>query len=94
MNTPNRKRPSERPSDNTEEETTSGFLFGDSFETCIGGVLLGDEDQPSATTAQFHPVNDLERRIVEEKDLSDPTINCEIDPESPTTLPCFAATSH
>ena len=53
MNTPNRKRSSERSSDNTEEETTLGFLFGDSFETCIGGVLLDDEDRPSATTAQF-----------------------------------------
>ena len=57
---------------NTEEETTLRFLFGDSFETCIGGVLLDDEDQPSATTAQFQPVS---------------------DPESLTTLLCFAATS-
>ena len=68
MNMPNRKHPSERPSDNTEEETPLGFLFGDSFETCIGGVLLDDEDRPSATTAQFQPVSDLERRIVEEKE--------------------------
>ena len=60
MNTPNRKH----PSDNTEEETL-GFLFGDSFETCVGGVLLNDEDRPSATTAQFQPVSDLEQRIVE-----------------------------
>ena len=90
MNTPNRKR----PFDNTEEERTSGFLFDDSFETCIGGVLLDDEDRPSATTAQLQPVSDLERRIVEEKELlSDPTMNCEIDPEPPTTLPCFAAPS-
>ena len=26
--------------------------------------------------------------------LSDPTMNCETDPESPTRFSCFAATSH
>ena len=55
MNMPNRKR----PSDNAEEETTSGFLFDYSFDICTSGVLL-DEVRLSVTMTQFQPASDSE----------------------------------
>ena len=60
MNTPNWKRPSDWL--NAEKETTSRFLFDDSFDTCTGGV----EERLNESMTQFKPVSDSERRIVEE----------------------------